>query len=141
MYHPLVQRLIDELDYPEITLENHDSFVADPRINVLFFVGDPKTNRESTDVAVVLPELVDAFAGRLRPGVVANYEAAGAQLQRHYGFREWPALVLVREGGYLGAIMRIQNWDDYLTSIAELIASAPKRPPGFPIPLVSVPAQ
>lgn len=138
MHHPLVQRLIDELGYPEITLDNHDRFVGQPGVNVLFFVGDPKTNRESTDVAVVLPELVQASGGRLRPGVVA--EAAGKDLQRRYGFREWPALVLVREGGYLGAIARIQNWDDYLTGIAELLESAPSRPPGFEIPVVSMPA-
>jgi hydrogenase-1 operon protein HyaE len=140
MYHPLVQRLLDELGYPEITLENHDRFVAAPGVNLLCFVGDPATNRESTDVAVVLPELVAAFAGRLRSGVVASYECGGAELQRHYGFAEWPALVLVRGGGYLGAITRIRNWDDYLRSVAELLAASPRRAPGFEIPVVSEPA-
>ena len=138
MHHPLVQRLFDELGYPQITLENHDSFVGQPGINVLFFVGDPKTNRESTDVAVVLPELDKAFNGQLSPGVVA--ESAGADLQRRYGVRELPALVLVREGGYLGVIPRIQNWGQYLTAFVELLEAAPTRPPGFEIPVVSVPA-
>lgn len=136
MYHALVQRLIDELGYPEITAENHAEFVAPPSVNVLFFVGDPKTNRESTDVAVVLPELVNAFRGRLRPGVVASDENGARELQRYYGFREWPALVFVRGGEYLGAITRVQNWQDYLTQIAELLDAAPRRRPGFAIPIV-----
>jgi hydrogenase-1 operon protein HyaE len=140
MYHPLVQRLIDELGYTEITAQNHAEFVADPSVNVLLFVGDPKTNRESTDVAVVLPELVNAFGGRLRPGVVASYEE-GAELKRHYGFREWPALVFVRGGDYLGAITRIQNWQDYLTGVAELLDAPPQRRPGFAIPVVEEPAR
>ena len=72
MSHPLIQRLIDELRYAEVSLDNQDEFVARPGMNVLFFPGDPTVAKDATDVAVVLPELVAAFAGRLRPGVVTD---------------------------------------------------------------------
>jgi len=98
MSHPLVERLLVELDYPEVSLQNHDDFVAEPGMNVLYFPGDPTTVRDSTDVAVVLPELVDAFAGQLRPGVVTDVFGDGKTLMRQYGFREYPALVFVRSG-------------------------------------------
>jgi hydrogenase-1 operon protein HyaE len=135
MYHPLVQSLLDDLKYPEITRENHAAFIAQPGVSVLCFVGDPKRNRESTDVAVVLPELVKAFAGELRPGVVADFTDGGLELQRHYGFRKWPALVFLRDGGYLGEIGGIRNWADYLDTIPELLSARPHRPPGFKIPV------
>jgi hydrogenase-1 operon protein HyaE len=137
MSHPLIDRLLDELKYPEITLANHDAFVAEPGMNVLFFPGDPKTVRDATDVAVVLPELVRAFDNQLRPGVIADFPEAGRELQKHYGFKAYPALVFVRTGEYVGALTRIQNWADYLQDIGELLVAPPRRPPGFSIPVVT----
>lgn len=135
MTHPLIQRLFDDYGYPEVTLDNHDDFIRQAGITVLFFAGDPKTVRDSTDVAVVLPEIIKVFRGRLQPGVVAA--DAERQLQRHYGFMGWPALVLLRDGGYLGAITRIQNWTEYLSEISAMIEGEVRRPPGFSIPVVS----
>jgi hydrogenase-1 operon protein HyaE len=137
MSHPLVDRLIADLNYPEVSLQNHDDFVGEPGMNILFFPGEPTTVRDSTDVAVVLPELVDAFAGRLRPGVVSDVFGDGKTLKRQYGFTEYPALVFVRSGDFVGTITRIQDWNVYLEKITELLSSAPRRPPGFSIPVVS----
>ncbi|MDH3840682.1 MAG: hypothetical protein OES35_07145, partial [Chromatiales bacterium] len=86
MTHPLVQRLFDEYDYPLIDLDNHDAFVDQAGVNVLFFPGDPQQYRETTDVAVVLPELVAAFDGALRPGVVKRDRDVEVALQKRYGF-------------------------------------------------------
>ena len=63
MTHPLIQRLFDDWGYPEVTLETHQAFISQPGITVLFFAGDPNRFRDTTDVAVVLPELVKAFSG------------------------------------------------------------------------------
>jgi hydrogenase-1 operon protein HyaE len=133
--HPLIQRLFDDYGYPEVTLGSHAAFINQPGVTVLFFAGDPKSFRETTDVAVVLPELVKAFQGRLIPGVVA-VEAEKA-LQQHYGFAAWPALVFLRDGGYLGTITGIQNWTEYLHEIGELVTGDIKVAPGFKIPVVS----
>ena len=103
----------------------------------LFFPGDPKTVRDSTDVAVVLPEIVNTFGDQLRPGVVTDVFGDGKALMRHYGFREYPALVFVRAGEYVGVITRIQDWNVYLERVPELMVMAPSRPPGFSIPVVS----
>lgn len=134
MTHPLIQRLIEEYGYPEITAENHDEFVARQGNTVLFFAGDPRTVRDATDVAVVLPELVAAFEGKLIPGVVSAADERA--LQRKYAFTAWPALVFFRDGGYLGVITRIQDWSDYLKDIATLLQGETRRPPAFKIPVV-----
>lgn len=135
MTHPLIERLTGESGFAEVTLASHDAFIGQPGVTVLFFTGDPKTVRDSTDVAVVLPELVSAFNGRLIPGVVAADSAR--DLQRRYGFTAWPALVFLRDGEYLGAITRIQNWSEYLRDISALMEAETRRPPGFAIPVVS----
>jgi len=43
----------------------------------------------------------------------------------------------VRSGEYIGVLTRIQDWGDYLEKIAELMTGAPRRPPGFSIPVVT----
>ena len=96
---------------------------------MLFFPGDPKRHKETTDVAVVLPELIAAFGGRVRPAVVSR--EAEIELQKHYGFRAWPSLVFVRRGGYLGTVSRMKNWSEYLQEISELLTAEPREAPGF----------
>lgn len=132
MSSPLIQRLFEEYRYPEIDADNLHDFVSGPTVCVLFFTGDPTQHRETIDVAVILPELVKAFQGRLRAGVVAR--RAEKQLQARYGFRRWPALVFVREEGYLGAITGVQNWPDYLREVQAILAAEPREPPGFGVP-------
>jgi hydrogenase-1 operon protein HyaE len=62
---------------------------------------------------------------------------AEKELQRLYGFGAWPALVFLRDGGYLGTITGIQNWSEYLRDIRELMNGEIKKPRGFKIPVVS----
>ncbi len=135
MSHPLIERLIREHGLPEVGLDEHAAFIAEPGLSVLFFAGDPRRYRETTDVAVVLPELLKVFDGRLRAALVTR--EAEIELQKHYGFRQWPTLVFLRDGGYLGAISRIRNWSEYLEEIEELSRAETRRPPGFSIPVVT----
>ncbi|MBT8088181.1 MAG: hydrogenase-1 expression HyaE [Gammaproteobacteria bacterium] len=137
MSAPLIDRLVTEHGFPEVSLATHDEFVSRQGMNVLFFPGDTTTVRDATDVAVVLPELVAAFEGRLGPGVVTDVFGDGKTLKRRYGFTEYPALVFVRSGDYVGTIARIQDWGYYLEKISELFAAPPRRPPGFSVPVVS----
>ena len=61
----------------------------------------------------------------------------GKELKRRYGFREYPSLVFLRDGKYVGTISRIQDWVVYLEQIAELLEAPTRRPPGFAIPVVT----
>ena len=135
MTHPLIQQLFDQHHYPEVTRDTHEAFSQRPGVNVLFFAGDPKRYRDTTDVAVVLPELDQAFDGQLHPGVVAA--DAEHELQLRYGFSAWPALVFLRDGDYLGAITGIQNWADYLQQIETLMVAEAQPLHTFKVPVVS----
>ena len=137
MTHALIDRLIQNLGYEEISLDNHDSFTRRPGLNVLFFPGNPETVKDATDVAVVLPELINTFGDQLNPGIVTDTYGAAKELKQKYGFPQYPALVFIREGEYVGAITRIQDWSEYLTKINTLLAAPARRAPGFSIPVVA----
>ncbi len=132
---PLVQRLIDAHGCPIVDTETLDNFLADAScINVLFFCEDPKKYPETNDVAVVLPELLRHFKGRLRAAVVARKDER--RLQEFYGFQQWPTLVFLRGHGYLGTISRIQDWHEYLERIESFLRAEPTRPPSIGVPVV-----
>ena len=137
MSHVLIDRLIDELGCTQVSLENHDEFSASPGMNVLFFPGDPKTVKDATDVAVVLPELMNVFAGKLNVGVITDTFGDGSKLKKKYGFTHYPSLVFVRDGGYIGTMSRIRDWQEYLTTIEEFLVAESRRPPGFSVEVVS----
>jgi len=137
MMHPLIYRLLTEHGYSDVSLDNIDEFATQPGMNVLFFPGDPAVVRDATDVAVVIPELVAVFGDQLNPGVVTDVFGDGMELKRRYGFREYPSLVFLRDGKYVGTISRIQDWTVYLEQIAALLDAPARRPPGFAIPVVT----
>lgn len=99
---------------------------------VLMLSGDAERLAESNDLAVVLPELIAAFRGRLTAVVAAREDER--VFQRTYRFSSFPALVFLRRGQYLGAITRIRDWSDYLREIPEILAREPSEPPPFKLP-------
>lgn len=131
MSSPLIDRLVEELGYPLLDQHNFDETVRSQPFSLLFFTEEPKRFPESSDVAVILPELVKVF-----PQLSANVIARDSEkaLQARYNFREWPTLVLLSNGQYLGQISRVQNWDEYLTQIDHILKLIPTRDPGDSAP-------
>ena len=131
--HPLVAQLFARHGLAEITVANIDSFVGIPGHSLLVFTDDPLRVRETLDVAVIVPELVRAFPSRFRVGVLLPESARS--LQARYGFRRWPALVVLSDGKHVGAIEGLRGWDEYLTELGRLLETAPSRPPTIGIPV------
>jgi hydrogenase-1 operon protein HyaE len=113
--------------------DNLDHFLQQHQHTLLFFAGDVRRFPESSDLAVILPELAKAFAGSFQIGVVA--ESDEVTLQKRYGFNHWPTLVLLRGEAYLGAISKLQDWASYCADIQQLLQGETKQPPGFAIPI------
>ena len=125
--YPLIAGLFSRHGYDDVRAESFDAFARRPGHTLLFFTEDPARFKETLDLAVIVPELARAFPGRFAVGVLLP-EAARA-VQPRYGFRRWPALVVVRDGEYVGAVDGLRNWDEYLAEVAALLAAAPSRPP------------
>ena len=134
----LIRKLYEECGYPLLDQTTLDPFLAANDDVVLFFSERPENYPEANDVAVILPELMKQFEGRLRAAVIAP----GSQhnLQKRYGFLRWPALVFLRRGEYLGAITQMKDWSEYLIEIERLLASESARAPGIGVPVVEASA-
>jgi hydrogenase-1 operon protein HyaE len=76
---------------------------------------------------VIVPEIQRAFPGRFAVGVLLP--AAAREFHPRYGFRRWPAFVLLRDGQYLGAVDGLRNWDEYVGVVARLLEAPPTRAP------------
>ena len=133
MSAPLIDALVERHGLPRLDETGLDAFVAGGTHSLLFLAGDPVKYPEALDVAVILPELLKVFAGRLQAAVIAP-EAEQA-LQSRFGFSRWPALVLLRRDAYVGVITRVRDWDDYLRELSRLLDAEPTRPPGVSIPV------
>jgi hydrogenase-1 operon protein HyaE len=124
--HPLLERLLAGADgAPDA--DSLDAWAAQPGAALLVFTEDPVLYRETLDLAVIVPELARALPGRFRVGVLLP--AAARVVARRYGFRRWPALVLLKGGQYVGAIDGLRDWQEYLDEFARLLAAEPTRPP------------
>ncbi len=131
--HPLIERLLAQPGCVEVDAATLDAFARAPGHALLVFLEDPARYRETLDLAVIVPEIAAAFRGRFAVGVLRP-DAARA-VQPRYGFRRWPAVVMLKDGRYVGAVDGLRAWSDYVAEITRLLAAPPARPPGFEIPV------
>jgi hydrogenase-1 operon protein HyaE len=131
--HPLIERLLALPGCVEVDAATLGAFASAPGHALLVFLEDPARYKETLDLAVIVPELAAAFPARFAVGVLRP-EAARAVHPR-YGFRRWPAVVMLKDGRYVGAVDGLRTWDDYVTDIARLLAASPARVAGFAIPV------
>ncbi len=129
--YPLIAQLFGKHGCTRLDSANVDAFLAAPGHAMLVFTEDPMRFKETLDIAVIVPELQRAFPQRFRVGVLLP--EAARQVQVRYGFARWPALVMLKDGHYVGAIDGLRNWDEYLERMQALLAAAPTRPPSVGI--------
>lgn len=131
--HPLLEALFSHHGYARVDAETLNEFAAKPGHALLVFTEDPLRFKETLDLAVIAPELDKAFPGRMRIGVLAPQ--AARTVAPLYGFTRWPALVMLRDGQYVGAIDGLRNWDEYVAELEGLLAAPPTRAPSIGIPV------
>ena len=129
--HPLIERLVAVAPATLLEPPAFDAWAGEPGAALLVFTEDPVVYRETLDLAVIVPELAKAMPGRFRTGVLLP--AAARALAARYGFRRWPALVLLKDGQYVGAIDGLREWQVYLDELAALLEAQPTRPPSIGI--------
>ncbi len=129
--YPLIAQLFSKHGFARLDAEGLAAFADAPGHALVLFTEDPVRYKETLDLAVIVPELARAFPGRFRVGVLLPEAARVVHVK--YGFRRWPAFVVLKDGAYVGAVDGLRNWDEYLTELAALLAAAPTRPPSVGI--------
>lgn len=123
------QSNITLLDEPSL-----EKFVAAAGDGMVLFTQEPDQQPETWDVAVILPEVLKLTGARLRAGIISP-ELARKEKAR-YGITRWPSLVFVRDGGYVGVIDGMRNWDEYTREIAGMLEKPVSRAPTVGIPVM-----
>jgi hydrogenase-1 operon protein HyaE len=124
---PLIAQLFTRHGYTELGRDNFATFTSLAGHTLLLFVEDPIRFKETQDLAVIVPEIARAFPGRFAVGVLLP--EAAREFQPRYGFRRWPAFVMLKDGQYVGVVDGLRNWDEYVAVVAELLVAAPTRAP------------
>src|SRR5512143_1819685 len=91
--HPLIARLVAREGFVEVDGANFDEFSAREGHVLLVFTEDPVRYKETLDLAVIVPEIERAFPGAFAVGILLP--EAARKIAVRYGFRRWPALVLL----------------------------------------------
>jgi hydrogenase-1 operon protein HyaE len=129
--YPLMAQLFSKHGFTDLRAGNFAAFAARPGHVLLLFTEDPIRYKETLDLAVIVPELARAFPGRFAVGVLLP--EAAREFHVRYGFRRWPAFVVLKDGAYVGAIDGLRNWDEYVDEVGRLLAAEPTRPPSVGI--------
>jgi hydrogenase-1 operon protein HyaE len=119
----LPQAFIDRMGVPLVHEANVDDILARDGCCVLaLFAGDPAQRPEATDVAVIFPELLKAFAGRLSGALVAG--GAEKALGARFHVDVLPSLAIIRGGATIGVVSRIRDWAEYVEKIEAFLDPA-----------------
>ena len=119
--------------YTVLDRDGFDSFVAAPGASLVLFAEELEKIPETWDLTIILPEIVATLELPVRVGILTPETARW--LAPRYGIRIWPALLALRDGGYLGTLEGLKDWSAYSRSIPELLAAETSRPPSLVIPL------
>lgn len=129
MTHPLVSRLTEEFGYPSLaSMAEVSAFAEAPGVHAIFVPGDATRNLESPDVAVIFPELRQAFQNRFDCAVAAD--AVETELREATQVFKTPSLLFYRDGALIGAIPKVRDWSDYVERITHFLAA----PAAAPVP-------
>jgi len=102
---------------------------------VVLLTDDPARNPESWDLAVVLPELLKAFAGRL--AAASMMPAAARETAARYGVGRYPSLLFLRGGDYVGVLEGMYDWAKLGPAVQRMLEAPVARVPGSGVPVRS----
>jgi hydrogenase-1 operon protein HyaE len=136
-FEALLRRLENQHHLCRVAGDGVDAFAAGPGDSVLLLTDTPQRCPEAWDLAVVLPEVVRAWAGRLRAGVADPQ--ASAPIAARFGIARFPALLFQRDGHYVGSLEGMYDWAMLVPAVAALLAAPPGRAPGIGIPVRATP--
>lgn len=121
MTHPLITRLNTEFGYPTLeTQAEVTAFTENPGCHAIFVPGDIARNLETPDVAVILPELRQAFQGRFDCAVAGD--SIEADLRETTQVRKTPSVIFFHEGQCIGGIPKVRDWSEYIERITQILA-------------------
>ena len=135
-FSALLDKLVIKHAITELDQAGFQTFMDQPGNAVALLTDEPDTAPESWDLAVIFPELLAATSVNLR---AAMLRPDGSKLiQTRFGLSRLPALVFLRDGGYVGAIEGIRDWSEFVAECKTMLGKPASRAPiGIAVSVVS----
>jgi hydrogenase-1 operon protein HyaE len=137
---PTLARLDDRLAqiaaphcYTRLDAASFDDFLEQAGPALVLFAEDPLRVPETWDLAVILADILKGIAEPLRVALLPP--EAAVPLGKRYSISLWPTLVGLRDGGYVGSIEGMLDWDVFRHRLEQLLSAPVRRPPGIGIPV------
>lgn len=124
--------------YRRLDLAGFEPYLDRPGTSLVLFAEDPLRVPETWDLAVILVDVVKRIQQSLNVALLPPDTAV--PLAGRYGISRWPTLVVLRDGGYVGAIEGMQDWTVLRRRLDELLVAPVRRLPGIGIAVHSAPA-
>ena len=123
----LLDRLMAKLGISDLDQAGFQAFMDEPGHGLVLLAEEPDIAAESWDMAVIFPELLASIGISLRAAVMRPEHAR--ILQARFGLGRLPALLFLRDGGYVGAIEGLRDWSDLVTESAAMLQKPATRSP------------
>lgn len=132
----LLDKLVKKHEITNIDDASFEEFAALPGDVVILFVDDPDRSAESWDMAVIFPDIVAAVGARIHSGLLRPELALKAQSS--YGIGRIPALLFLRDGGYVGVLEGLRDWTQFISDFQSMLQKPVSRKPGIGIEVTSI---
>jgi hydrogenase-1 operon protein HyaE len=132
----LLDKLVAKHGIAEFNHESFQDFINESGSGVALLTEEPDIAPESWDMAVIFPELLAAIGAKLRTTIVRPESAK--ILQTRFGLTRLPALLFVRDGGYVGAIEGLRDWSEFASEFAEMLQKPISRAPSIGIAVTAI---
>lgn len=132
----LLDRLMAKHGLSDLDQAGFQAFMDDPGAGVVLLTDEPDTAAENWDTAVIFPELLAAMGNPLRAAIMRPEHARS--LMTRFGLGRLPALLFLRDGGYVGAIEGLRDWSEYVDECAAMLQKPLSRAPSIGIAVTAV---
>jgi hydrogenase-1 operon protein HyaE len=135
-FNGLLDKLVAKHGISEFDHTSFQNFIKESGNGVALLTEEPDIAPESWDLAVIFPELLAAIGVQLRTTII---RPEGAKiLQTRFGLSKLPAILFVRDGGYVGAIEGLRDWSEFVREFAEMLQKPISRAPSVGIAVTAI---
>ena len=115
----LLDKLATRKGMSDLDQAGFQAFMDATGTGVVLLTDEPDTAAESWDIAVIFPELLAATGNGLRAAVMRPEQAR--VLLTRFGLGRLPALLFLRDGGYVGALEGLRDWSEFVAECAAML--------------------
>jgi hydrogenase-1 operon protein HyaE len=132
----LVDKLVAKHGIADLDAAGFQAFMDGAGDGLVLLTEEPDTAAESWDMVVILPELLAALGGTRRTAVMRPQHARA--LLTRFGLGRLPALLFLRDGGYVGALEGLRDWSELVSESLEMQLKPVSRAPSIGIAVSAV---